>query len=158
MVSYPLARPKRLGNSFVWLESSKGDILITMGPHWPGVLAVVAMILGGTWMTFSIIEGIPVSRFWLGIFFKCTTIVFCVSTIAALMMTACSDPGIVRMTPTSDEEIEEDMDSMTFCEVCEIHQPDKLLIRHCQECGLCIMGHDHHCPWMGKCVGQKNMR
>ena len=45
----------------------------------------------------------------------------------------------------------------SYCDVCEIYQYPNLNIRHCDDCDCCILGHDHHCPWMGKCVGKKNM-
>ena len=27
---------------------------------------------------------------------------------------------------------------------------------HCDSCGTCISGFDHHCPWTGKCIGSGN--
>lgn len=47
--------------------------------------------------------------------------------------------------------------SSAYCDVCEIYQYPNLNIRHCDDCNCCIVGHDHHCPWIGKCVGEKNM-
>jgi len=30
--------------------------------------------------------------------------------------------------------------------------------RHCGPCGRCVIGHDHHCLWLGVCVGAGNRR
>jgi hypothetical protein len=153
------ARPKRLGKSYVWLESPEGELQITMGPHWPGVIAVVLMVLAGTWMDFSVIDNIPPTRRSLLLLFKASSIFFVISTIVALFLTACSDPGIVRVTPISDkDDADDDLSNTSYCEICSVHQPERLQIRHCYDCDVCIMGHDHHCPWMGKCIGKKNMR
>ena len=35
-----------------------------------------------------------------------------------------------------------------FCTVCSVIQDSRRKIRHCADCGYCIEGHDHHCPWM----------
>lgn len=41
-----------------------------------------------------------------------------------------------------------------FCTVCFLEQP--LRAKHCRECGKCVAVHDHHCPWVGLCIGEKN--
>jgi len=41
-----------------------------------------------------------------------------------------------------------------FCKTCSIYQP--LRAKHCRDCGHCVRTHDHHCPWIGTCVGEGN--
>lgn len=41
-----------------------------------------------------------------------------------------------------------------YCTVCCVEQP--LRAKHCRECGKCVALHDHHCPWLGLCIGEKN--
>ena len=41
------------------------------------------------------------------------------------------------------------------CDICDVDRPRGAL--HCYDCGVCVMGLDHHCPVIGKCVGAKNI-
>eukprot|EP00928_Gymnodinium_smaydae_P026676 TRINITY_DN20875_c0_g1_i1.p1 TRINITY_DN20875_c0_g1~~TRINITY_DN20875_c0_g1_i1.p1 ORF type:complete len:479 (-),score=67.28 TRINITY_DN20875_c0_g1_i1:159-1535(-) len=41
-----------------------------------------------------------------------------------------------------------------WCKRCEMYQP--LRTKHCHDCGRCVRTHDHHCPWIGTCVGENN--
>ena len=41
-----------------------------------------------------------------------------------------------------------------FCVVCKHIVP--LRARHCHECELCVCTFDHHCFWIGGCVGERN--
>ena len=29
-------------------------------------------------------------------------------------------------------------------------------MKHCYRCGRCTRKYDHHCPWIGTCVGENN--
>eukprot|EP01031_Cornospumella_fuschlensis_P025752 gene25752-31100_t len=42
------------------------------------------------------------------------------------------------------------------CAFCKVLRP--VTARHCYDCGVCIDGLDHHCPWTGKCIGKKTLR
>jgi hypothetical protein len=31
-------------------------------------------------------------------------------------------------------------------------------VYHCKYCNICIEQYDHHCPWLSKFIGKKNLR
>ncbi len=46
--------------------------------------------------------------------------------------------------------------SMRYCNVCNIYRP--LRASHCYECQNCVHTFDHHCRWIGTCIGKRNYR
>lgn len=43
-----------------------------------------------------------------------------------------------------------------YCTVCNLEQP--LRTKHCSSCKRCVTTYDHHCPWIGNCVAEKNRK
>ncbi|KAI5180774.1 palmitoyltransferase ZDHHC9/14/18 [Nematocida sp. AWRm80] len=41
-----------------------------------------------------------------------------------------------------------------YCNTCNIFRPKGT--SHCQECNGCVYQMDHHCPWLGNCIGKRN--
>lgn len=42
-----------------------------------------------------------------------------------------------------------------YCNKCHINTTKKT--KHCSICNCCIIDYDHHCVFIGKCVGGNNM-
>ena len=41
-----------------------------------------------------------------------------------------------------------------FCQTCNIFRGPT--VSHCKKCDNCVENFDHHCPWLGNCIGKKN--
>lgn len=54
--------------------------------------------------------------------------------------------------PGTESEVQESM--TRYCTACHIDQP--IRAKHCSECKRCVATFDHHCPFLGTCIGEKN--
>jgi len=132
-----------------------------VGPHWYGCLVTLAMILSlSYYFTMKAYHQIGIISAVLNIIWTSMELIF-------LFLVSCSDPGIVRQD--NDDELAlvsrkdgykgvktlQD-DDWRYCDLCSVYQPPNAV--HCPDCNACIVGYDHHCPWMGTCIGKENIK
>jgi len=92
-----------------------------------------------------------------------TSVTVVVFTILALLFATLSDPGVLRIGINCESSEADPEDGKAgdkrrkkrYCNMCKLYQPPGS--QHCRACKCCISGFDHHCPWMGKCVGERNL-
>ena len=87
-------------------------------------------------------------------------------TLIFLLMASFSDPGILLRFELENNIIEDRKKSKIFqlgyiqnykyCGSCKIIRP--LRSTHCGDCDNCVEKFDHHCPWIGQCVGKRNYK
>ncbi|CAM0906034.1 unnamed protein product [Alopecurus aequalis] len=100
------------------------------------------------------------------------SIALAATVIATLLLTATRDPGIIPRNRTSPPQeagtssvrrtrsrrivINGVERKQKYCRICDIFRAPRS--SHCAVCDNCVDKFDHHCPWIGQCIGLRNYR
>lgn len=140
---------KKIRNTYIISEDQDGHPVLTVGPEWIYyILLSLAITSGFLFLFFRFYQFTPTYLFILGIIVY--TIFITVYT--KLFIT---DPGFPRKV--DKYFVVKARKRFLYCHICEKWVLKKPKIKHCKRCGMCIEEYDHHCDWIGKCVGSKNM-
>lgn len=103
----------------------------------------------------------------LSIALVCLTLFFCF-VLYFLTVTAFCDPGIIPKKNSVDLDVENGRVAFMvanvngaiikcyWCDNCKHFREPRS--KHCHYCNNCVDKFDHHCVWIGNCVGSRNYR
>ncbi|CAD8141158.1 unnamed protein product [Paramecium pentaurelia] len=119
-----------------------GQPQFTIGPHWPLSLCAIISIIVGTYFISSIIH------IQSGLWYSLGSIMNGLILEVCFLRVFLKNPG-VNFTLNSVARNEKS------CQPCKLVKEQGTY--HCSKCDICVRGYDHHCPWVGKCIGEGNI-
>jgi hypothetical protein len=172
-------KPFRLGNTyaFCWF---RGEPLFVIGPHWPFFLCLNSIIMSISISYFYFLwNNIYVTARNIGFS------IFIFQSVC-YWYTAIINPGIPikhhlqysniynnspenSINDDTDPEVNNNINNVRkvkkskkvenkrICRSCNLLIDLDLDMIHCEDCDVCVEGHDHHCPWTSKCIGKNNL-
>lgn len=97
-------------------------------------------------------------------------IILLIGTSSLCLVCSCSDPGVLPSVTLNINQLNNVLVfnkskfhfirgikfKIKFCATCHILRSPG--VSHCKKCNACIEKFDHHCPWVGNCIGKNNYK
>lgn len=124
-------------------------------------MMIVSFILFSIPFVLSLIIYINLKSYFIYII----SIILYVISLFSLIKGGCTDPGIIPrqmgthlFRPKKEFKMVSNGSFVVFsyCPTCNIFRPPRT--SHCAVCDNCCQRFDHHCIWLGNCIGKRNYK
>lgn len=141
----------RIGNTYAFWFDKNDEPRIVIGPHWPFYICLSSII---TLISYSLLYlALADGNFYL----KLLGWIIYLFQISSYTYTFLINPGLPNKEMSISNYENKENVTIKVCERCGIVIKPGERTYHCDDCGICIIGYDHHCPWTSKCIGKGNL-
>jgi hypothetical protein len=158
--SINISKPKKIGNLYANCYDKYGEPLIVIGKNNICLVLIYQILLHLSFyfMFFYVFKGL----------YKILKIVNSILYILCFFnhfSMFLLNPGLVKRNRCSQEFKKTDIykqltriekKNYQYCEICNVIVRKDEKVEHCEECNICIQNYQHHCGWIGKCIGRNN--
>ena len=125
------------------------------------------LIYGISFIIFVILEQESMSKKLISLILYT---IYLIIVIFFCLICAFTDPGVIPINSLTANELKNAnccsnnrvfyingiRHRIRFCYTCQIIRP--IGSSHCKTCNICVEKFDHHCPWVGNCIGKNNYK
>lgn len=140
---------RSFGKTKVYFSNNNLEPYMTIGPHYCFSICISIF----TCLMFIIFYVLLHGK--IGFLEKIIGLIISTVLIASYLYTVLANPGIPSLDNyklIGNKQIE-----IKKCRECRNYIRMDRKTSHCYDCGICVEGFDHHCPWVSKCIGKNTI-
>ena len=139
------------GKYKIFLYDLKGDPLFLIGPDYSYFISMLIMNI--IYCIFFNYLLITIANFYIAII----GIIINILQLLSFILSSIKNPGLPKKQMQNELLLTKEPDKYKRCDLCSFIIEKNKKYFHCNLCGCCCEGYDHHCPWTSKCVGRGNI-
>ena len=139
------------GKYKIFNYDKNGDPLFLIGPDY-------------AYFFFLLILNLIYFIFLCGLFIFLSSFIICclgiiLNIIQFILFIICGikNPGLPKREMQNENLLIKNPNRYQRCPNCNFIIDKSKHFIHCNTCGCCCEGYDHHCPWTSKCIGKGNI-